>query len=266
MDPTATYWAIGLPVFLIFVGTGVATVAPLSDSQSVGFVVGRICFILAAITFIAFSLYWLYQSRLSIWITIALSTSVGLSLPALMASLYWIQYIENSLSTKLFPANLPSPPLPPRVTIPDGALRVYLGTSIAWATSSMFNIVVIGNDPLIQISRDDTTKDIKVTVLKLFDDRYDIIATIDQDGFWVKNTNRSKRPDTSTLVVYDHDDKEALRISMLNKDAVMVTGIFNDRRLRAPIVVDKDFIEINTNKFYKASFGNNAGSAIRVGL
>ena len=265
MDATFAYWAVGFPLFLILVMTGIATVAVLSDSQSVGFAIARICFILATVTFIAFSVYWLYVAGLPLRITVILSAGIGLSIPALMASLYWVQHTENILSTKLFPADLPSPPLPPNVSIPDGALRVYLGTSIAWATFTPFNVITVANEPLIQINRDNKNNTITITIIKIFDDRNDIIATVDPDvGIWVRNINRSARPDISTLVVFDHDGHEALRISMLNKTAIMVTGIFNDRRLQTPIIVDKDFIEINTIKIVSSSFGN-FGTAIRVG-
>jgi hypothetical protein len=67
--------------------------------------------------------------------------------------------------------------------------------------------------------------------LKVFDDRNDSIAHIDEDGFWVQNSVRKKRPDQSTLVVFDHNDTEVLRIHYLNPRAVSVEGIFRHPKI-----------------------------------
>jgi hypothetical protein len=88
-----------------------------------------------------------------------------------------------------------------------------------------------------------------VSLLKIFDDRNDIIARIDVDGFWVANTVRKKRPDQSTLVVYDHYDREVLKIHLLNDRAMSLTGIFRLPSSTVPMRITPSSIDIDTNKY-----------------
>ena len=84
---------------------------------------------------------------------------------------------------------------------------------------------------MIVIDKEPKTNNVVVTLLKVFDDRNDIIARIDQDGFWVQNALRRKRPDPSTLIVYDHSDTEVLRLRLLNSNTIYIQGTFRHAKL-----------------------------------
>jgi hypothetical protein len=124
----------------------------------------------------------------------------------------------------LIPAKLPMPNLPPGV--PPNALVVFWGSNVSWSTRLPHIILEMADDPMIVVDKKPGTDNLVVTVLRIFDDRNDIIARIDEDGFWVQNAIRKKRPNPSILVVYDHSDTEVLRIQFLNSRAISVQGVF----------------------------------------
>jgi hypothetical protein len=95
----------------------------------------------------------------------------------------------------------------------------------------------MAGDPMIVADRDPATKNLTITTLRIFDDRDDIIARIDQDGFWVKNTNRKKRPDEHTLVVYDHNDDQVLKIQYVNPNVIYVEGVLRSKKMKPRYVV-----------------------------
>ena len=85
---------------------------------------------------------------------------------------------------------------------------------------------------MLAIDRNKDDSSIIITVLRIYDDRDNIIARIDENGFWVAATVRKKRPDQSTLIVFDHSDIQILRIQFLNPQAILVEGLFRHPALR----------------------------------
>jgi hypothetical protein len=124
----------------------------------------------------------------------------------------------------LRPAGLPTPSLPDGCKPPDDALLVFFGTVVAWATDFPSLVIRTPDTELLSLSAN--YDGIVIDTLRIFDDRSNIIARIDQNGFWVSSDVRKKRPDKSTLVVFDHLDQEVLRIHLLNSRAVTIGGIF----------------------------------------
>jgi hypothetical protein len=164
----------------------------------------------------------------------------------------------------LIPANLPMPEhLPPDV--PPNALVVFWGSNISWNTRLPHTVLEMADDPMIVIDKKPGTDNLVVTVLRVFDDRDDIIARIDEDGFWVKNTTRKKRPDPSTLVVYDHSDTEVLRIQFLNSRAISIEGIFRHSKLNPRyfiITKDRAVQMPNNNSISRSKFAEMGADII----
>ena len=181
----------------------------------------------------------------------------GLGAAMLLTSLLWFAFDNwNSLISKsneidlsknegiLYPANETTPAIPAKCAemIPKDALVIFYGDNISFTQKRFQNIIRLGGEVLLQIDREQSTGAIYISVLRVFDDRNDIIAKIDSDGFCVRNTSQKKRPDESTLVVYDHNDYEVLNIRLLNKNAIRLTGIFRRPRL-PPIVISSNSVK-----------------------
>jgi hypothetical protein len=106
----------------------------------------------------------------------------------------------------------------------------------------------MGGEEMLAIDRDPKTKNLVVSMLRVFDDRGNIIARIDTNGFWVANTSRKKRPDESTLVVFDHNDIEVLNIKFLNPSAIKILGTFRKDRY-PPIIIAESWTEVRGFRF-----------------
>lgn len=264
MDTPAIFWAIGFPLWLFFIALGVGTVFAMSDSESIGFLVSKLCFIGAAATFIGFSVYWIVTARLALSLAIVLAALIGIvSIPSLILALAWVRTTEIRLSSRLVPADLPDPSQWPG--IPANALKVFIGSNVAWATTMPHTVLMMNGDPMIAIDRDKSDRGLVVSILKIFDDRDNIIARIDEDGFWVENSTRKKRPDPSTLVVYDHTDTEVLRIVLLNEKALLITGVFRHAGIDGPIIITPTFMKIGGTTLTRNSFGESGLADIAVG-
>src|SRR6202012_5128959 len=100
----------------------------------------------------------------------------------------------------------------------------------------------------------------------MFDDRNDIIARIDKDGFWVQNNVRKKRPDECTLVVFDPSATEVLRLQYLNPKAISVQGLFRHPKMGPrywEVTQDRTTLMPNNNSHIGNCVGNLAVS-IRI--
>jgi hypothetical protein len=264
MDPITAVLGIGLPTLLALVTAGASIGFAMTSSESAGFLVAKACFAVAALDVVAFSVYWVVATRQQMPWNIAIPTILAaITIPALVLALQWLGTLEIQLSTRLFPGNGPTP-LTPVDDAPANALKVFFGSNLAWATKMPHTILRMMGDPMIQIDRDDSKKELVVSALKIFDDRNNIIARIDkEDGFWVENSTRKKRPDPSTLVVYDHNDTEVLRIVFINPNTLSLTGIFRHPRYPTPVVITPQEMNTGRLRFSETVFGN-AGTDINI--
>jgi hypothetical protein len=166
----------------------------------------------------------------------------------------------------LVPGHMPTPPDLAALAAgaPKDALKVFYGNNVAIAAKLPLNVLMMAGDPMIQIDRKAGSDSIVITVLRIFDDRDNIIARIDADGFWVENSTRKKRPDPHTLVVFDHTDTEVLRIVFLNKEAIFLTGIFRHAGIGFPVIVTPTYMDINTNRLSGMSSVTAGGAVISI--
>jgi hypothetical protein len=99
--------------------------------------------------------------------------------------------------------------------------------------------------------------------LRIFNDRNEIITRLDEDGFWVRYDIRKKRPNRSTLVVYDQTDSEVLHIEMLNSKTVSIEGKFRHPKTM-PITITKDQILTGGKAISRMRIGEFAEADIAV--
>jgi hypothetical protein len=167
----------------------------------------------------------------------------------------------------LTPGHMPSPPIPKDVLEhhPDAlkALKVVYGTNLALGVKLPLTLLRMAGDPMVQIDRKPGSNSLVVSVLRIFDDRNDIIARVDEGEIWVQNLTRNKRPDPHTLVVFDHTDTEVLRLVFLNPTTISVTGIFRHSGISFPVIITPDSMDVNTMKVTRmVSWGANTVYAI----
>jgi hypothetical protein len=128
----------------------------------------------------------------------------------------------------LFPDSASTPPMPTQCKRIPGAFLIFLGTNVSQAARLPHTIVRINGEVLLSIDVGRFGNSIVLRTLKIVDDRNDVIATMTDGRFWVRETNRKSRPDLSTLVVYDHNDIEVLKIRFLNTHAMSIEGVFRN--------------------------------------
>jgi hypothetical protein len=149
---------------------------------------------------------------------------------------------------------------PSHCSIPRGATTIHLGSDIAYVVDFPSTILQMHGEPIIVADMLDG--DLVLSVLRVFDDRNDIITRIDADGFWVNPTARIKKPDASTLVVYDHLDNEILRLRFMNRNAISIEGIFRSPG-QAPITIDHDVMHVGVLSLRDSCAGEvGAGSSM----
>jgi hypothetical protein len=268
MDPITAVLGIGFPVLLALVTAGASIGFAMTSSESAGFLVAKACFAVAAFDLVAFAIYWVIATRQPMPWNIVIPTILAVvAIPALVLSLQWLGTLEIQLSTRLFPGDFPTPQLPIAGTqIPEKALKVFLGSNVAWATRMPHTILMMGGETMIQIDKDKSRNELVISALKIFDDRNNIIARVDaEDGFWVETSTRKKRPDKSTLVVYDHSDTEVLRIVFMNLNTLYVTGIFRHAGVARPVIITPASMNLGGPVLSSSMMGESGLADIVIG-
>src|ERR1700738_5207073 len=154
---------------------------------------------------------------------------------ALVVTFRRVDGLELRDSTRLTPGRLPTPAIRPDAgEIPGDALIAFLGSNVAWSNHMPHTILQMGGLPMLTVDKD--KKGMVIKVLRIFDEANEIIARDDEECFWYEHSTRKKRPDRSTLVVYDRRDTEVLRLTLLNRQALSVTGVFRSKGLPSVVV------------------------------
>jgi hypothetical protein len=106
----------------------------------------------------------------------------------------------------------------------ENSVAIYLGPHTFYIGNFPQQIITIANRDILTLDKKDN--DIVITTLRLYDDSDNIFARIDENGFWVSPDVRKKRPDRSSLIVYDKHDDEALNIRYVNPRVISINGLF----------------------------------------
>lgn len=258
-------WEIALgPVLAVFLAAVGGLVLVVTVTDAAGFWIARISFGLAAVDILGFCIFLLARSVRVVGWQMGVGAGIAASIVALLILvLQWTNYREAMGSASLFPANDPMPRGARTTQLRPGDLVVSWGTNISQSTKMPHTVLMMGGDPMIVVDRRPKTGDLFVSQLKLFDDRDDIIAKVDKDGFWVAGSARRKRPDPSTLIVFDHNDEEVLRLRLLNRQALLLTGVFRHAGMQATATISADQAVI-AGATLRGNFMRGVGTDVNV--
>ncbi len=223
-------------------------------------------YIVAAIGTIGLAVGQIFYSSnktFSIWTFFGSSVLLMLGGAMYWQNLVWKQATpEEPTHGFLLPANDPMPENPCG-QFPASALALYLGNSVAYATSFPYTVLRVDRHDRFSIDR--TTDGVSVS-LDVFSDDGKIVAEISKNEFTINPNNffKRERPDKHTLIVYDQKKQKVLSIRYLNQSAVKILGIFYYPN-RPPIVIEEQRQRIEGNNFSGFCLGDNKKGAINIG-
>jgi hypothetical protein len=141
----------------------------------------------------------------------------------------------------------PGDDFPPREckSTDPSLVALYIGPNTFFLKTFPQSILKIAGRDILSL--DKKGDNIAIKTLNLFDDSGAAFATIDSandnNHFWVAPNVRKYRPDSHTLVVFDKDAQEALRVTFLNERAISITGVFRYAG-RSPATFKPDFFQM----------------------
>lgn len=254
--------------FNITVGIGLAILlsalaeaaSEMTGVTSDAFMIAKVCWFITAADIIGFTVWLLlWRGKWSAWKGTCVIFISFLTVYALGAVIRWTDFKEAMASKILIPADPTPRKFVENLPLNENPVAVLLGSSIAWAMVMPHTIVSMGRKPMLEIDRDQGTTRIVIKTVRIFDDRNDIIARISSDEFWVADSSRWTRPDPSTLVVYDHNDDEVLRVHFLDPLKISVTGIFRYPGI-PPVVVTPERVNFGNGNYIEGEImGSSAG-------
>jgi hypothetical protein len=107
----------------------------------------------------------------------------GIIVVILLLTLHLVDVREMIASTELYPSNEANPSIPRNCNVPENALKVFLGNSLAWASEMPRKVIDVSNTPMLVIDTAGDQNKLKISILRLFDDKGDIIARIENNLF-----------------------------------------------------------------------------------
>ncbi len=162
---------------------------------------------------------------------------------------------ETNESGYLVPASDPNRDDKCATRVPAEAFRAYLGDSTIWTKSgkstlpvpnSPYPVIVAGNAgnmPLLSIEKSTEGYLYLAAQIIAADGRF--MAKIDRNEF-KRNPHTTwyqKRPDRSTLAIYDDHDREVLYVRYMNSHAIKIRGIFTyPNQQRTLMITDTEIL------------------------
>lgn len=225
----------------------------------------RVCFIAALLDLYGILVYRLWSSTSSVRLGALGSVVVAIIETWLLILLFkWVDDREASGTNRLIAGDSPTPNLPQNVPT-NARMIVFLGSNVAWqATRMPMTIVQMASEKMLTIDWRKNGRELVVTILKVFDDRNNIIARIENGSFWTDPSARMKRPDRHSLIVYDHNDKEVLSICFLNPTALTIRCFLRHSGVRSPVEVTADYMNTGFIRVSNSSMGEIGGAIINV--
>ena len=161
----------------------------------------------------------------------------------------------------LQPAKENDPPFPAWCHHPPGSILVYYGSNLTWMFGSPFSVLTIHGMDMIAMSKSSDNEQLNISILRVFDDRDNIIVHIQNNAFFVSPDVRLERPDRSSLQVFDHLDSKVLDIKLINKDSIKISGIIRYPGREPVIIDDKAFTIMRGGHAVRLS-----GSCVAAGM
>jgi hypothetical protein len=121
-------------------------------------------------------------------------------------------------------------------------MKIFLGNSSAtWTTGDQMAALRFGKQEVLTVRR--TAKGIAVSAAVFSADGRAVAQIID-NHFYINPNNffRSERSDSHSLVVYDQQAQEVLRIRYLNPLSVKVTGVFYSLKSQLVLVKEDEIL------------------------
>lgn len=131
----------------------------------------------------------------------------------------------EGLYGKMFPGFEPTPAGNCRGSIPEGAIRLFLGDNEIIATRFPHRVLAIAGIGNV-ISLDRAENGTVSVLMEVKDEKGTIAVRLDKTGFAVnpKSTYKLEHPDRSTVIVKDSHGGEALNVHYLNPSAITLNG------------------------------------------
>lgn len=142
-----------------------------------------------------------------------------------------------------------------RAQIPEGAIAIFLGNSLAYTTSFPHTVIEVGGVPVLVI---DKSKEGIAIFAKLFSEDGRIVAELKDNQFYVNPNNyfRIERPNDHALIVYDQRGQQALNVEFLNPFAIKLLGKFYFPH-RQPIIIEEEWMSYGGIRMSNNIFGGN---------
>lgn len=160
------------------------------------------------------------------------------------ACLYWANAIagpsETPISGVLIPASEPVPPnqCDEMSGVPSDAVVLLLGNVSAYTVRFPMVVLRVGKLNLLTIKKNSSGG--LALSAKVFSRDLRIVADLEDNEFHVNPNNyfKIKRPNRSTLTVYDQQGNVAIAVRYLNPRVIRVTGTFCSPTYE-PIIIDE---------------------------
>lgn len=260
MDTPSILLGIGLP---LLIGAGMALAA--SDASEIEFWVARAFFVLAALDAAAFAVWSLWSAEKLTAVNVTATALVGATvLVVLVVGLRWVDYREDKTIAYLRPGNGPSPSFAGRRAVPPpNSLIVSFGSNLAWGTNLPFAVLQMGEMQMLAVDRTPGSSRLNISILRVFDGNGNLLARIEGEDLWFSPNVRHRKPNRSTLLVYDQTDRQVLKVEFVNPHFLYVEGIFHSQTGRAVSITPECLLIQGGGCLAGNNFGN-LRTAIRV--
>jgi hypothetical protein len=146
---------------------------------------------------------------------------------------------QQEFSGLLSPADDPTPDNACRnIRKSADAMLILLGNSASLNPWFPHSVITAKGEDILTLNKKDN--EIAVSV-KIFGRDGRIVAEIRDNEFSINPNNyfRKERPDKSTLIVYDQEDRKVLDVRFLNPSTVRFLGVLNYPRSMGPLVISQ---------------------------
>ncbi len=165
----------------------------------------------------------------------------------------------SSLQGWLAPANDSSPPIFCRKPIPQDALKIYLGSNLAYTTQFPHVVLEVKKEPKITLDRNDRGE-IALT-MDVYDQDDNIVAEIVKNEFTINRNNHFKiiRKDKSSLIVMVPKRKqEVFNIRYLNSSTIKILGVLRYPGEPSAVIISEQFLELRWQRYTEACLSAKA--------
>lgn len=171
------------------------------------------------------------RSRVGIFIFSAIVSCVT------CIKIYDFEKTYYSEQIALVPGNEPTPNM--RVIADENETGIILGSNFDIISTFPINLITMNDRPLFKIDMDG--KNLIIKQLTLYDDRHDVIASVDENIIWTRNDVRKIKPNKHSIMVFDHNNDKILSVDFINTHIIKISGIFRNKSY--PLIInDKEII------------------------